>query len=101
MLDKPFYLGFAVFVLSKLHTYETYYDKLQPYYGERNLHLYFKYTDSFILGINTEDIIKEDVYHVEDLFDFSNLDENHEFFSNKNNKMIGTFKLGTPQKYLD
>ena len=34
-LDKPVYLGFAVLELSKLLMYETYYDKLQPYFGEK------------------------------------------------------------------
>ena len=35
-MDKPIYLGFAVLELSKLLMYETYYDKLQPYFGEKN-----------------------------------------------------------------
>ena len=30
VMDKPNYLGFAVLELSKLHMYETQYDKLQP-----------------------------------------------------------------------
>ena len=30
-----------------------------------------------------------------DLFDFSNLNENHEIFSNKNKKVIGKFKIET------
>ena len=33
-----------------------------------------------ILGMNTKDII-EDLKNLEDIFDFSNLDENHELFS--------------------
>ena len=32
-MDKPIYLGFSVLELSKLHMYELYYDKLQPYLG--------------------------------------------------------------------
>ena len=31
-MDKPNYLGFSVLELSKLHMYETYYDKRQPYF---------------------------------------------------------------------
>ena len=31
-MDKPIYLGFSVLELSKLLIYETYYDKLQPYF---------------------------------------------------------------------
>ena len=94
-MDKPIYLGFAVLELSKLHMYETYYDKLQPYFGEKNLHLHYMDTDSFILSVNTKDIIK-DLKNLEDIFDFSNLDENHELFSNKN-KVIGKFKIETPK----
>ena len=34
-LYKPIYSGFAIIELSKLHMYETYYDKLQPSLGEK------------------------------------------------------------------
>ena len=34
VMDKPIYLGFAILELSKLHMYETYYDTLQPYFGQ-------------------------------------------------------------------
>ena len=88
-MDKPVYLGFFVLELSKLLMYETYYDKLQPYFGQENIQLH--YTDSFVLSVNTKDIIK-DLKYLEDLFDFSNLDENHELFSNENKKVIGKFK---------
>ena len=45
-------------------------------------------TDSFVLIVNTKQIIK-DLKNLEDLFDFSSLKENHELFSNKNKKVIG------------
>ena len=35
--------------------------------------------------------------NLENLFDFSNLDENHDFFSNKTKKVIGKFKIETPK----
>ena len=96
LMDKPIYLGFTVLELSKLHMYETYYDKIQPYFGEKNLLLHYMDTDSFILSVNTKDII-ENLKNLEDIFDFSNLDENHELFSNKNKKVIGKFKIETPK----
>ena len=34
--DKPTNLGFALLELSKILMYETYYDKLQPYFGQKN-----------------------------------------------------------------
>ena len=53
-------------------------------------------TDSFILSVNTNDII-EDLKKLEVIFDFSNLDENHVLFSNKNKKSMGFFKIETPK----
>ena len=96
LMDKPIYLGFTVLELSKLHMYETYYDILQPYFGQETIQLHYMDTDSFILSVNTKDIIK-DLKNLEDIFDFSNLDKNHELFSNKNKKVIGKFKIETPK----
>ena len=95
-MDKAIYVGFAILELSKLHMYETYYDTLQPYYGQENLQLNYIDIDGMILSMRTEKIIK-DLKNLEDIFDFSNLDENHELFSNKNKKIIGKFKIETPK----
>ena len=40
-MDKPIYLGFSVFELSKLLMYETYYDKLQPYFRQENIQCHY------------------------------------------------------------
>ena len=53
-------------------------------------------TDSFVLSVNTNDIIK-DLKNLEYIFDFSDLDKNHELFSNKNKKVIGKFKIEAPK----
>ena len=52
--------------------------------------------DSFVLSIEAENIIN-DLKNLEKLFDFSNLDKNHELFSNKNKKVVGKFKIETPK----
>ena len=44
-----------------------------------------------ILSMKTENIIK-DLKNLEDIFDFSNLGENHELFSNKNKKLLVNLK---------
>ena len=85
---------FGVLELSKLLTYETYYDILQPYFGRENIQLHYMDTDSFVSSKNTKDIIK-DLKKLEYIFDFSNLDKNHELFSNKNKKVIGFFENET------
>ena len=97
LMDKPIYLGFAILELSKLHMYETYYDTLQPYFGQENIQLHYMDCDSFILSIKSENIIK-DLKNLEDIFDFSNIDENHELYSEKNKKVLGKFKIKTPKK---
>ena len=48
------------------------------------------------MSVNTKDIIK-DLKNLEDIFDFSNLDENHELFSEKNKKSGFFFKIETPK----
>ena len=98
LMDKPICLGFAVLELSKLLMYETYYDKIQPYFGEKNQHLHYMNTDSFKFSSKTKDIIK-DLKNLEDIFNFSNLDKNHEIFSKKNKKVIGKFKIETPENF--
>ena len=49
-----------------------------------------------ILSMKTENIIK-DLKNLGDSFDFSNLDEKHELFSNKNKKRQCFFKIETPR----
>ena len=56
-------------------------------------------TDSFVLSVNTQDIIK-DLKNLEDIFDFSNIDEKHELYSNKNKKVIGTLEIQSPKNIL-
>ena len=35
LMDKPIYLGFSVLDLIKLLMYETFFDKFQPYFGQK------------------------------------------------------------------
>ena len=99
VMDKAIYVGFAILEVSKLHMYETYYDTLQPYFGQENLQLHYIDTDGMILSMKTKNIIK-DLKNLEDIFDFSNLDENHELFNIKNKKVIGKFKIETPKNVI-
>ena len=95
VMDKAIYVGFAILELSKLHIYETYYDNLQPYFGPEILQLHYIDSDGMILSMKAKDIIK-DLNNLEDTFDFSNLDEKHELFSDKNKKIVVFFKIETP-----
>ena len=75
---------------------KTYYDILQRSFGQENLQLHYIDTDGMFLNLKTEIIIKE-LQKLEDIFDFSILDENHELFSERNKKIIGKFKIETPK----
>ena len=100
VLYKATNVGFAILELSELHMYETYYDTLQPYFGQENLQLHYVDTDGMILSMKTKNIIK-DLRNLEDIFNFSNLDEKHELFSEKK-KVIGKFEIETPKNiWLD
>ena len=76
--------------------YETHYYKSQPYFGEKIIQLHYMDTDSFLIKVNTKDIIK-DLQNLDDLFDFSSLCENYDLFSNKNREVIVKFKTRTPE----
>ena len=71
--------------------YETSYDKLQPHFGEEKLELHYMDTDSFELSVNAKDIVEE-LKNLEDLFEFSNINEDHELCSIKNKKVVGKFE---------
>ena len=96
VMDKAIYVGFAIVDLGKLHLCETYYDTLQPYFGLEKLQIHYVDTDGMILSMKTETIIN-DLKNLEDVFDFSNLDENHGLFSEKNKKVTSKFKVETPK----
>ena len=95
-MDEPNYLGISILELGKLHMYETYYNKLQPFFGQHKLQLHYMGCDSFVSSTKTENI-NNDLKNLADMFDFSNLDENHKLFSNKNREVIGKFKIETPK----
>ena len=98
-MDKPVYFGFPVLELSKLHIYGTYYDKLQPYFGQESIQSHYVDTDAFVLSIDSNNVIN-DLKNLEDIFDFSNLDKDHELYSIKNKKVVGKFKIETPKVVL-
>ena len=98
-MDKHNYLGFANLELSKLYMYVTYYDKLEPYFGEDKLQLHYIGTDCFVLSIDSDNT-NNDLKDLENIFDFSNLDNNRELYSTKHKKLVGKFKTETPKTSL-
>ena len=93
-MDKPIYWGFFVLELSKLLIYETFYDILQPFFGQQNIQLHYMDTDSFLLSVNTQNLID---YILKGNFDFSIINKENELFNNANKIEIGKFKNETPE----
>ena len=73
VLDKPLYLGLSVSQLSKVLMYECYHDEVLAHWGKQ-VQLHHLDTDSIILSIKTENLIK-DLEYFKDNFDFSELDK--------------------------
>ena len=56
-MGRPIYIGVDVLELSKLHMYETNYDKLQPYFEQIKFQINYMDCDFFVLSIETQSII--------------------------------------------
>ena len=76
LMDQPKYLGFVVIKLIKIMMYETYYDNMQPSFGQENLQLHYRDCDSFVLIIRNQNINNE-LKNLEDPFEFCNQGVNH------------------------
>ena len=74
-MNKPVYLGQAIFDISKTLMNEFWYDYIKPKYQEKAKLCYMD-TDSFIIHIKTEDFYKDIANDVEKWFDTSNYDRN-------------------------
>ena len=57
MFDEPRPLGFAGVELSKHHTPETYYLKLQTFFDPQLIHFHYKNCASSVFNIPTEDTV--------------------------------------------
>lgn len=89
-LNKPIYVGFCVFELSKTIMYDFHYNYIKKMYGN-NAELLFTDTDSLMYEIKTEDVY-EDIKNDLDKFDTSDFPKDHILFSEVNKKVIGKFK---------
>ena len=90
VMNKPVYLGQAIFDLSKLIRYEFHYDYMLPKYGD-NIKLSYVDTDSFMYDIETEDFYKDIAEDVEARFDTSGYCV-RPLPVGKNKKVIGLMK---------
>ena len=83
-------MGAVILETSKLHMYEFWYDHLKNKYNDI-VELIYTDTDSFIIGVKTNDIYK-DMFENKNLYDFSEYPENHPNFNMSNKKVLRKFK---------
>ena len=86
LMKKPVYLDLSVLALSKIVTYEIWYDYVKPKYGQK-ARLCDMDTDSFIVYTKTDDIYKDIAEDVGIRFDTSNYELDKKF-----KKVIGLMK---------
>ena len=86
LINKPFYVGFSVLELAKLHMYRFHYEYIVPKYGEK-ASLLFTDTDSLMYEIQTEDAY-EDFWKDRQLFDLASYPRVSKFYDPTNNKVL-------------
>ena len=60
-INKPVSLDISILCQSKTVMYEFWYDYVKPKYGE-NTKLFYMDTESFIVQVKTEDILKKNYF---------------------------------------
>ena len=90
-MNKPIYLGLSILEISKILTYEFWYDYIKPKYNDY-VKLCYMDTDSFIMNIKTNDFYKDIANDVENRLDTSNYEVNRPLPTGKNKKVIGLMK---------
>ena len=53
------YSGLLVLELSKLLIYESFFDKLQSYFGEKDIQNHWSDMDAFVLSLDANDIFED------------------------------------------
>ena len=90
-IDKPFYVGFVVLELSKLHMYKFHYRYIKKNFGDK-AQLLFTDTDSLMYHINETDPWPLFWRDRKEYFDFASYAKTQKYYDPQNNKVIGMFK---------
>lgn len=90
IINRPFYVGFTVLELSKLHMYRFHYDFVKKLWPGKQSQLLFTDTDSLMYEI-VDDHLYERVWEHREMFDLSEYPEDF-FRDNTNKAVVGRFK---------
>ena len=92
VMNKPVYLGQAIFDLSKIVLYKFHYDYMKPKYNDKNLTLCYMDMDSLIYSIETDDFYKDIADDVKDRFNSSGYNTDRPLPVGLNKKVIGLMR---------
>ena len=98
-INKPFYVGFTVLELSKLHMYRFHYDYIKLNFEEK-AELLFTDTDSLMYQIFSENVYEKLYKDRKQYFDFCEFPKNSPFFDENNKRKIGYFKDEAKGQYI-
>ena len=92
-LNRPIYVGFSVFGLSKLHMYDFHYNHIRVKYPRPGkLRLLLTDTDSLAYAVQTDNIYRDMAKDTANRYDFSEYPLDHPLYSATNRKALGYFK---------
>ena len=90
--SSPIYVGYSILNHAKLYVYRFWYLTIVPTYGKRAQFVYSD-TDSFIIDIECDDIIKEIQGPLADHLDLSNFPLDHPLYSDRCKGELGKLKI--------
>lgn len=88
-LGRPFLTGFAILELSKLYMYQMFYEQIRPRIPTARIG--FSDTDSWLLALPGK-TVEEALDPIDELMDYSNLDDNHPKKNNNHKAQLGYLK---------
>ena len=97
--SSPIYVGYSILDHAKLYMYRFWYSTIVPTYGERAQFVYSD-NDSFIINIETDDIIKEIKGPLADHLDSCNFPLDHPLYSNRCKGELGKLKIETAPYHM-
>ena len=93
------YMGYSILDHAKLYMYRFWYSTIVPTYGKRAQFVYSD-TDSFIINIQANDIVKEIQGPLADHLDLSNFPLDHPLYSNRCKGELGKLKIETATYHI-
>ena len=97
--SSPIYVGYSILDHTKLYIYRFRYSTIVPTYGKRAQFVYSD-TDSFIINLQTDDIVKEIQGPLADHMDLSNFPLDHQLYSNRCKGELGKLKIETAPHHI-